>query len=257
MAREVRRSEGQTPDAVVGAISLMRGQLSHDLSVADLADHVGYSRFHFSRIFAQATGLAPMEYLAALRFAQAKLLLMVTDEPVIDVCAEVGFSSLSTFTRRFQAAVGTAPAALRSLATDIAEHPVTPFAVMDPRQPSVTVYLHRTADNPHEELRMPRHTWIGWYPRPVPIGLPAAGILVSGDGPVTLPVCSGNPWLLAVSMRADADPIDQLAPSAPFVAAHRRPVTPSNAPREIHLRFAVADPLNVPLLSALASLRGR
>lgn len=239
------------PELVASAISLMRGHLSDGLSVADLADHVGYSRYHFSRLFAEATGLAPMEYLAALRFAEAKRLLMVTDEPVIDVCAEVGFSSLSTFSRRFRDAVGTAPAALRRLALDIAEHPVSPFEVTDPSQPRVLVHLDLTA----ETLRMPRHTWIGWYPRPVPIGLPAAGMLLAGGGPVRLPTCLHNPWLLAVSMLADADALDQLAPSQPLVAVHRRPVTPAAPPHQIVLRFAPADPHNVPLLSALASLR--
>ena len=97
MAPKQTQSEGQTPDFVASAVSLMRAQLGSELTVADLADHVGYSRFHFSRLFTGVTGLAPMEYCAALRFAEAKRLLLTTDEPVVDVCAEVGFTSLSTF----------------------------------------------------------------------------------------------------------------------------------------------------------------
>lgn len=278
---------GQTPDFVADAVGLMREHLAANLTVADLADHVGYSRYHFSRMFARITGLAPMEYCAALRFAEAKRLLLITDEPVVDVCAQVGFASLSTFSRRFHHAVGTAPAGLRRLADDVAERPVAPFAVGDPGQPSVLVHLDlgegllRTALvrgaaeedmgmgapatdllaglGRYQDLRMPRQTWIGWYPRPVPVGLPAAGALVGGADQLELPTCPGNPWLLAVSMPADADPLEQLAPSVPLVAGHPAPITPatlrSEVPPEIVLRFAPADLHNVPLLSALARLR--
>ncbi|MGO1593553.1 MAG: helix-turn-helix transcriptional regulator, partial [Ancrocorticia sp.] len=206
-----------------------------------------------------ATGQPPMEYLAALRFAEAKRLLLTSDEPVVDVCAEVGFSSLSTFTRRFRDAVGTAPAELRRLAESVAERPVVPFEVGDPRQPSLQVRLD-FGTNADSRLRMPRQTWIGWYARPVPVGLPAAGVLLSGDGPVSLPLSIGNPWLLAVSMHADADPVDQLAPSRPLVAGYQVPLTLTphkhELPPGITLRFTPADMHGVPLLSALASLRG-
>ncbi|MFT0848111.1 AraC family transcriptional regulator [Actinomycetaceae bacterium L2_0104] len=285
---------GQTPRFVADAVALMREQLGSELTVIDLADHVGYSRYHFSRMFAEVTGLAPTEYLAALRFAEAKRLLLITDEPVVDVCAEVGFTSLSTFSRRFRRVVGTAPAGLRRLADDVSERPVVPFAVSEPGQPSIVVRLDldgaaggalqwqgevtrppRPAEQSraeiaveenraarralYEALRMPRLTWIGWYSRPVPVGLPEAGVLLSGEGPVKLPLCAGHPWLLAVSMRADADPLEQLAPIVPLVAAHPAPITPTTlvagTTLEILLRFAPAGPHNVPLLSALASLR--
>ena len=261
---------GQTPDFVAGAVTLMCEQLGAQLTVADLADHVGYSRYHFSRMFAQVTGLAPMEYLAALRFAEAKRLLLTSDEPVVDVCAQVGFTSLSTFSRRFRLAVGTAPAGLRRLADEVAEHPVAPFEVNDPSQPRVVVRLDLGAGV--LTLGMPRQTWIGWYPRPVPIGLPAAGALVSGIDRVEMPLCAGNPWLLAVSMPSDADPLEQLAPAIPLVAGHPAPVTPASLMAgeplasssvvagispEIVLAFAPAAPHTVPLLSALASLRVR
>ena len=188
--------------------------------------------------------------------------MLLTDEPVVDVCAQVGFTSLSTFSRRFRRVVGTAPAGLRRLADDVSERPVVPFAVSEPGQPSIVVRLDLdgvVGGGMYEALRMPRRTWIGWYSRPVPIGLPEAGILLSGDGPVELPLCAGNPWLLAVSMRADADPLEQLAPAIPLVAAHPAPIIPAMlAPTmalDVVLRFAPADPHNVPLLSALASLR--
>ncbi len=281
MASEPTQPAGHIPDFVAAAVALMRAQLGSELTVADLADHVGYSRFHFSRLFTGVTGLAPMEYCAALRFAEAKRLLLTTDEPVVDVCAEVGFTSLSTFSRRFRHAVGTAPAGLRRLADDVAEHPVSPFSVSERGQPSITVWLdlggglglgHKDEDVPvssvlsesppsavHDALRQPRQTWIGWYPRPVPVGLPAAGALVSGTDRIDLPLCAGNPWLLAVSMPDDADPLEQLAPLIPLVAGYPAPIVPAMLTQgrglDITLRFAPADPHTVPLLSALASLR--
>ena len=89
----------------------------------DLADEAGYSAYHFSRMFRATLGLSPGRYLSAMRVAEAKRLLLTCTEPVIDVAAAVGFSSLSSFTRRFAASVGLPPGDLRHLADEVAEQP--------------------------------------------------------------------------------------------------------------------------------------
>lgn len=229
-------------------VALMREHLGEPLTVADLADHVGYSRFHFSRLFSAETHLSPATYLAALRFATAKQLLLGSDEPVVDICAEVGFASLSTFGRRFRQAVGVAPGEFRHLADAVSDRPVHPFALGDPRQPVVTISLVL----PSAGARQQRSTWVGWYPAPVPIGLPHGGVLVRGDADVRLPLSPGNPWLLGITLDADADASEHLAPTSPTVAAHPAPILTS---RSVTLTFGPAAPNAVPLLSALPSLR--
>ena len=100
-------------------------RLAHEnaatLDVADLAEHAGYSPFHFTRIFGARMGIGPGQHLIALRIDAAKRMLLAGDDAVIDVAAAVGFDSLSSFSRRFRSTVGVAPGQLRRLAQTVAE----------------------------------------------------------------------------------------------------------------------------------------
>lgn len=221
------------------------------LSVADLADACGYSPFHFSRAFATSMRISPARFVATLRFDRAKRLLLADGDPVIDIAAAVGFDSLSSFSRRFRESVGVPPATLRHLADDLGESTMTPFRLA----PEAPAGIDITFDIP--EPQRPAGTlaiWVGWYPQPAPVGLPEAGEYVHGDGPVRLPLCPGNPWLLAFATSTIAEVHDQLVPTRPLVAAHPSPLT---APGRITLHFAHADDRGVPLLSALPALRDR
>lgn len=220
------------------------------LTVRDLADHVGYSPFHFTRLFRSRTGVSPGQFLTALRIDAAKRLLLDDDAPVIDVAAAVGFDSLSSFSRRFRNVVGVAPGQLRRLAHDIADRPPRPFALCPPTTQSVQVELEVPEGfSPRGDPSL----WIGWYRQPAPLGLPAAGVLVQGVRHLELPLCPGAPFLLGFAVASDADPGDQLTPESPMVAVHPAPITTGAS---VHLRFSdnTADPLRLPLLSALPVL---
>ncbi|WFP15732.1 helix-turn-helix transcriptional regulator [Citricoccus muralis] len=230
-------------------VSLAREQHS-TLTVTDLADHLGYSPFHFARLFRQRTGITPGQFLTALRLDAAKRLLLHDDDAVIDVAAAVGFDSLSSFSRRFRSVVGVAPGQLRRLAHTIADRPPRPFALCRPTAQSVHLDLELPEDfSPRGDA----YLWIGWYPQPAPLGLPAAGVLVQSVRHLRLPLCPGAPFLLGFAVAAGADPLDQLTPEAPMVAAHPAPLTTSTVVRLVFSREP-ADPLGLPLLSALPSL---
>ncbi len=87
-------------------------ELPEGPSVDEVARHVRLSRFHFIRQFEAAFGLTPCAYRTQARLAAAKVLL-AQGRPVTEVCFAVGFSSLGTFSRRFQSRFGTAPSAFR------------------------------------------------------------------------------------------------------------------------------------------------
>ena len=71
------------------------------------------SPFHFSRMFAKATGVTPGRYLTAVRLFEAKRLLLTTSLTVSDIVCSVGYSSVGTFTSRFTRAVGMTPTQYR------------------------------------------------------------------------------------------------------------------------------------------------
>ena len=81
-------------------------------SVDDVARRVRLSRFHFIRQFEAAFGNTPCAYRTQVRLAVARVLL-AQGKTVTEVCLEVGFSSLGTFSRTFHEIVGVSPSAYR------------------------------------------------------------------------------------------------------------------------------------------------
>jgi AraC-like DNA-binding protein len=71
------------------------------------------SPFHFQRLFARTFGETPHSFLTRLRMDQAKRLLAAGELPVTEVCLEVGYSSMGTFSSRFAALTGQSPSQYR------------------------------------------------------------------------------------------------------------------------------------------------
>ena len=84
-----------------------------DVSLRDLADLAGLSRFHLTRLFPRRFGLAPSAYLRLLRLERAKRRLAAGDA-LADVAAALGFVDQAHLTRRFKAAYGMTPGRYRA-----------------------------------------------------------------------------------------------------------------------------------------------
>ena len=89
------------------------------ISLHDMSRVAYLSTFHFNRVFHQITGLPPAKFISAMRLDEAKRLLLNTNQSITDICFEVGYNSLSTFTRRFTQRVGLGPREFRYLAERI------------------------------------------------------------------------------------------------------------------------------------------
>ena len=84
------------------------------LDVPALARVAHISPAHFSRQFRATFGETPHRYLQRRRVERAMELLRETDRPVTEICFDVGFNSLGTFTRTFREIVGEPPSAYRA-----------------------------------------------------------------------------------------------------------------------------------------------
>ncbi len=93
-------------------------EFAHPLNVEGLARGAGMSAGHLSRQFRAAYGESPYAYLMTRRIERAMALLRRGDLSVTDVCFEVGFSSLGTFSTRFTELVGVPPSTFRRAAED-------------------------------------------------------------------------------------------------------------------------------------------
>lgn len=111
---ELDEAPGLSARRLQQALAFISDQLDRDLSLADMAASVHLSPYHFARLFKQAIGLSPHQYVIAQRVQSAKQLLANRDVTVTQVAAEVGFADHSHLTRHFKRLVGVSPKEFQS-----------------------------------------------------------------------------------------------------------------------------------------------
>ena len=93
------------------------------LSIAEIAREVGISPFHFIRQFEAVFGTTPHQFRIARRIDRATRLLALDTGSVTDICLEVGFSSLGSFSTLFARRVGESPSRYRARARRLVQVP--------------------------------------------------------------------------------------------------------------------------------------
>jgi AraC-like DNA-binding protein len=107
---ELKRQASQIPHLDDDLLGLFHYKVE---SLEELVEQSGYSRFHFIRLFKEATGTTPWNYILQLKIDKARSLLLETELPIKDIAREVGFSTPHYFTRLFRREVGITPSAFR------------------------------------------------------------------------------------------------------------------------------------------------
>jgi AraC family transcriptional regulator len=92
----------------------VRESLTGEISVETLAKLVDLSPFHFSRVFKQATGMSPLQFVTRERITLAQQLIRETSRSLIDIGLSVGYTSPSHFAKVFRRITGTTPKDFRS-----------------------------------------------------------------------------------------------------------------------------------------------
>lgn len=98
---------------IAQAVDFVEDCLCEPIGVADMADAVGYSLYHFCRTFNQATHHTPYDYLMRRRLSEAAQVLLKTDDKIIDIGLDFQFNNPETFSRAFKRIFGTQPSQLR------------------------------------------------------------------------------------------------------------------------------------------------
>lgn len=98
------------------AVDFIFSHYGRELTLEEVAEHLGMKPTYFSRVFKQATGRCFVEFVNRLRISKSCELLTAGQKPVTQVCFESGFSNLSNFNRRFQQLKGMTPTDYRKLA---------------------------------------------------------------------------------------------------------------------------------------------
>ena len=103
------------------------------LDVPAVAALAHLSPAHFSRCFRAVFGESPHRYLQRRRVERSMFLLRESDRTVTDICFDVGFSSVGTFSRTFREIVGQTPSAYRKGHGPIVAPHCVQLAAMRPR----------------------------------------------------------------------------------------------------------------------------
>ena len=86
------------------------------IDLDDISDEANFSKFHFLRLFKNAYGRTPNQYLTDCRINRARKLLEEDCLSVSEICFEVGFESLGSFSSLFKREVGKSPSRYRQQA---------------------------------------------------------------------------------------------------------------------------------------------
>lgn len=83
------------------------------LTLEEISGEAFISRYHFLRLFKEIFRETPYQYITTLRIRKAVVLLTSSDMPVTQICNEIGFDSLSSFSWLFKQKLGLSPDAFR------------------------------------------------------------------------------------------------------------------------------------------------
>jgi AraC family transcriptional regulator len=95
------------------AIDYIFNHINDDLSVDDIASYIGFSRFHFSRLFKKETGEGIFQFIKRLRMEQSAFRLKVeTNKSITEIGGDYGYSS-SNYSSAFKQHHEITPAQFR------------------------------------------------------------------------------------------------------------------------------------------------
>ncbi len=111
------RATEETNRRMLRARDAMDRAYAQPLDIPALARIACVSEAHFIRTFRATFGETPHRYLQRRRVERSMFLLRETERSVTDICFDVGFTSLGSFSRTFREIVGQTPTAYRRTGT--------------------------------------------------------------------------------------------------------------------------------------------
>jgi AraC family transcriptional regulator len=246
------RSEIDRCAAVDKVIAAMHERIDRPFTLDEMARIAYLSPFYLNRVFRQLTGLPPRRFHTALRIAAAKRLLLTTDLSVTEVCLDVGYQSLGTFTTQFHELVGVSPRQLRRLASEP--------AVATGEVVNALAWADDDAVAPAIEGRVAgvgedRLIFVGLFHRPYAQGAPIACTALARPGRYALRTSVEGRFHVAAAAFAPREDVRScLLPEAGsgLVASMSAPVqVTADAPTTCDLRLRPLRDTDPPILLAL------
>lgn len=106
-------------DRFVYICDYINSHCTENLSLDQISEQAGFSKYYFSRLFREITGTTCHNYVIRRRILYAKNLLADSSVPVTEIAMRSGFNSLATFNRIFKKQLGCTPSEYRQLNSTI------------------------------------------------------------------------------------------------------------------------------------------
>lgn len=113
------------------AIEFIESQLQSRVTIAQIAEHSGYSLFYFIRTFNKITHQTPYDYLITRRLGEALKMLGETDRRITDIALDFCFETPESFSRAFKRLFGVLPSLCRKESLPESVFPVFPKTLQD------------------------------------------------------------------------------------------------------------------------------
>ncbi len=250
---------------VESAIARIWESYGEPLSLSEIAKSAILSRFHFCRVFTEATGVSPGRYLSAVRIYQAKRLLASTSLSVTEISLAIGYNSLGSFTNRFTQSVGASPTRFRrmwgeGIHLDPGPAPAeqVPADQSLPRSSSngtVTGMVDLPADYAAARI------YLGAFMTPIIQRRPPSWVIVdtrsARPAPYRLPNIPPGEWFIrAVAVSDSADPEPWTRRSL-LVGGQGSVTVTADAVSEVDITLRARRPTDLPILFAVPDLELR
>lgn len=90
-------------------LNYIYSRVNDRITIDDLAEHLGTSTSHISRLFKEELGISPSDYIRNVKLDKAKNLLRFSDYSIIEISSYLSFSSQSHFSKLFFEETGMTP----------------------------------------------------------------------------------------------------------------------------------------------------
>lgn len=102
-------------DKFLSTCDYINQHCTEELTLDNIASYTGFSKYHFSRLFRQFTGVSYYDYLCKARIRYAEVLLVDPVLSITDVWMKSGFNSQASFNRIFKIIKGCTPTQFKNL----------------------------------------------------------------------------------------------------------------------------------------------
>jgi AraC family transcriptional regulator len=245
--------------SVVRAIRHMQEHLAEPLDLDGLAQIAAISKFHLVRVFDETTGTTPHHFLSCLRIQRAKELLLKSDLMITDVCLEVGYNSLGTFSKTFSELVGLSPQEFRAMPKRLSakQFATAIWRYLAARRKISGPKIEGVVEGPG---RPKGFVFVGTFTKGVPLGVPFSGTVMIGRGKFCIERPAMEEFHLLAALMPLSASLTEMAANLPvsLVASLRVQQNErgmSSKPRLCLRPVRLTDPPIVLALPALAPLK--